>query len=56
MIQFKACQRCGGDLRESGDMYGDYFQCVQCGHMIDLPRPQPVVAVAVAEQRIDTAA
>ena len=35
MIYFKACQRCGGDMRLSGDYYGAYRQCLQCGHMVD---------------------
>ena len=44
MIYFKACERCGGDIRESGDMYGPYVQCIQCGHMVDLPDPRLVAA------------
>ena len=44
MIYFKACERCGGDTRESGDMYGPYVQCIQCGHMVDLPDPRLVTA------------
>ncbi len=31
MIQFKACERCEGDLIRVRDMYGDYVQCLQCG-------------------------
>ncbi len=37
MVYMKACQRCRGDLRKSGDMYGPYLQCVQCGRIVDLP-------------------
>ena len=37
MVRFKACERCGGDLRDSSDVYGPYLVCVQCGHLIDLP-------------------
>ncbi len=53
MTLFKACRRCGGDLRESGDIYGDYFQCVQCGFLLDLPLEQPL---AKAEEREQAAA
>ncbi len=35
MIYFKSCQRCGGDMHPSGDYYGDYRQCLQCGHIVD---------------------
>ena len=35
MIYFKACQRCGGDMHLSGDYYGDYRQCLQCGYLED---------------------
>jgi Zn ribbon nucleic-acid-binding protein len=35
MILFKACPRCQtGDLSLSEDIYGEYVQCVQCGHVI----------------------
>ncbi len=42
---FRACTRCGGDLRESSDLYGCYNQCVQCGHTVDLPAKQMRVTV-----------
>ena len=31
MIWFKACPKCRGDLVESGDIYGKYVSCLQCG-------------------------
>ena len=31
MIWFKACPKCHGDLVESGDIYGKYVSCLQCG-------------------------
>ena len=37
MILFKACKRCNGDLYDAVDIYGPYLECIQCGHMIDLP-------------------
>ena len=33
MIQFKACERCKGDMMRVRDMYGDYVQCLQCGYV-----------------------
>ena len=37
MILFKACKRCSGDLYDTADIYGPYWHCLQCGHIIDLP-------------------
>ncbi len=37
MMLLKACERCGGDLHETEDMYGSYRMCMQCGKMVDLP-------------------
>ncbi len=48
MVYMKACKRCRGDLRESGDMYGPYLQCVQCGHVVDLPDDRLARAAAAA--------
>ena len=46
MMMFKACPRCGGDLRESSDMYGSYVTCIQCGHLADIPEQQEVAPPA----------
>lgn len=46
MVYMKACQRCRGDLRASGDMYGPYLQCVQCGRIVDLPDDRLAKAAA----------
>jgi hypothetical protein len=51
MMMFKACTRCSGDVREASDMYGRYMQCVQCGHLTDLPDERLVVASANAGER-----
>ena len=44
MVLFKSCPKCGtGDLLKSGDMFGEYVECVQCGFVKDLvPEPKPV--------------
>ena len=38
MVQFKSCPRCRGDLNSREDMYGAYRECLQCGHVQDIPR------------------
>ena len=41
MLMLKACPRCRGDLYIDRDFYGQYKQCIQCGHMEDLaPAPR----------------
>ena len=49
MMLLKACSRCGGDLHETSDIYGRYHQCIQCGHVRDLPD----VTVATAKATTD---
>lgn len=36
-IYLKSCQKCGGDVYRSSDMYGDFLDCLQCGNMPDVP-------------------
>ena len=52
MMMLKACPRCSGDLLESSDMYGRYVQCIQCGHVADLPS-EPLVTTDVATATVD---
>ena len=35
MIHFKACPRCRGDMSFTGDQYGGYLECLQCGYEAD---------------------
>ncbi len=50
MIKFKGCPRCRGDLYLASDIYGRYFNCLQCGFIRDLPQektgPAPVQTAA----------
>ena len=48
MLLLKACPRCRGDLYFDRDFYGQYKQCIQCGHMED-------IADAPRSRRRDTA-
>ncbi len=34
----KPCGRCGGSMSVEADAYGDYWDCLQCGDQVDLPR------------------
>ena len=56
MIKFKGCPKCKGDLYLNKDMYGKYFNCLQCGYMKDLAKETEIevrepVAAGVAEER-----
>ncbi|MEE2884598.1 MAG: hypothetical protein VX701_02770 [Chloroflexota bacterium] len=32
----KPCPRCQGYMYMNRDTYGNYIQCIQCGHLIDV--------------------
>ena len=50
MVLFKSCPRCGtGDLLKTEDMFGAYFECVQCGFVKDLADPRAPVKSGDAE-------
>ena len=63
-LHLGACPRCGGDVRLGRDIYGAYYQCLQCGREISpaaltarlsaatLPAatPAPHAKTAVAER------
>ena len=36
MIHFKSCERCKGDVTQTGDWYGEYVKCMQCGWSKDV--------------------
>ena len=50
MLLFKACAKCHGDMQVSGDFYGDYKQCLQCGLIVDVERSDDVLAEMVRER------
>ena len=45
MLELKACTRCRGDMNLSRDLYGEYKQCLQCGHILDLPRTDGLFSI-----------
>ena len=50
MLLFKACAKCHGDMQVSGDLYGDYKQCLQCGMIVDIERSDDVLAAMVRDR------
>ena len=42
MMILRGCDRCGGDLLECGDQYGQYLRCMQCGWHKELKTPAPL--------------
>jgi len=34
MFWLKTCPRCHGDLYNNSDVYGNYIDCLQCGHYL----------------------
>ena len=45
MMLLRACPRCGGDLLVTEDLYGAFNQCMQCGHIQDLPDERSTATV-----------
>ena len=50
MLLFKACAKCHGDMQVSGDFYGDFKQCLQCGMIVDIERVDDILASIVRER------
>ena len=38
MLFLRACPRCRGDVVEQSDVYGPYYECLQCGWLRDRPK------------------
>ena len=47
-MYLKQCPRCKGDMHMNRDIYGTYKECLQCGHMVDIEKPNRFATVAVA--------
>ena len=45
MLYLKACPRCRGDMNTNRDLYGNYKECLQCGHIVELENPKGVLSV-----------
>jgi hypothetical protein len=51
MVGFRGCPRCRGDIHDGRDQYGDYKQCLQCGHVIHVDAARPKFLLVKGRQR-----
>lgn len=42
MYELGGCAKCQGDLFLRNDLYGWYWDCLQCGHTIELAIKAPI--------------
>ncbi len=54
MLQLKGCPRCQGALKTNRDMYGEYKECLQCGYMLDIEKPDGLYSMARTEMALLT--
>ncbi len=40
-MRLKGCPRCKGDQNATGDQYGKYWECLQCGHQAEIGNRDP---------------
>lgn len=53
MLRFKGCPRCHGDFSANSDVYGWYWECLQCGHMVDVEEPQRLASAVDKRREMD---
>ena len=46
-LYLKSCNRCGGDMNQNSDFYGEYRLCIQCGNMVDIPKTPAYIPVDI---------
>ena len=51
MLHLKSCPRCQGDMYTNRDLYGTYKECLQCGHMVDIERPNSLLSVPIPREK-----
>ena len=56
LIYLKLCPRCQGDIHVNRDMYGEYKECLQCGYMEDIDKPNQFAQLKAQPPRIDDVA
>ena len=54
-LKFNACPKCRGDLELRRDIYGMFFNCIQCGLQRDLDAPVAGVELTTPELAAATA-
>ena len=47
-LYLKSCNRCGGDMNSSKDMYGEYRMCLQCGNIVDIPQESALFSLRLS--------
>ncbi len=50
MIYLKSCEKCGGDVELTQDIYGQYLICLQCSFTIDSTEAARRVSVVAKKQ------
>jgi len=51
VLNLKECPRCHGDVHTNRDMYGTYKECLQCGYMLDMERPNLQIQLPVSRAK-----
>ena len=51
MIGFKGCPRCQGDVQTARDRFGEYVQCLQCGHVSYIQNARKNLVLASGKQK-----
>ena len=51
MVHLKGCPRCGGDIHINRDMYGEYRECLQCGLIQDIEKPDGSIRKVMAKSK-----
>lgn len=49
-LRLKCCTRCGGDMHEGRDIYGEFDTCLQCGHTKDVVSHERIAAMFGTER------
>ena len=55
VLKNRMCPRCHGYLHANRDIYGEYRECLQCGHMEDIGSPKDPSRLTESRLRKDVA-
>ena len=53
MLYLKSCPRCKGALYLNRDIYGTYKECLQCGYMLDIQKPNALLSAQTSSANLD---
>ncbi len=51
MLVLKACPRCHGDLMLEATLDADYYECLQCGHVLSLAQEHVIGVQPTCDHR-----